>query len=133
VRLTVQARVVDGLEAKLRARTQRQKAQILAEVAESGDRVFARVQDTVPRLTHYMAEHTLLIPTYNGYGYRVGWHARDFIGKRNPVTKQIITRFYPVDVHYGTKHMAGRDVITPATELERPRLIVNCVRILAAA
>jgi hypothetical protein len=78
----------------------------------------ARVRETAvpltPIKTGRMREQLRAEPTDGGFGYFVGWLAEDFRAVAQP--------FYPLPVVLGTRHMAGRDPITPALELDRAQL-----------
>ena len=118
--IRVTARQSPTLFAKLRLRTRQQIERAQEAAQHSAERTFARVQEAVPRDTHYMALNTQIRFTDNKLGYRIGWYRSDFVGQINPVTGQVISTFYPVYVIYGTRFMAGRDVLTPAFRAERP-------------
>ncbi len=129
MRVTVIARVTDGLDAKLRARTQDQKQRVLRVMQQSGERVLNTAASLTPFDTGFMLDKLRLERTREGYNYAIGWRAGDFIGQRNPATGRTIDAFYPVYVVYGTRRMAGRDPLTPALRTEEPQL----KRALAAA
>ncbi len=114
-------RNTDGLKAKLRARTARQKQRVLEASQDLGDEEHAEVVRLANRDTGYMASQTKLRFTRGGYNYLVGYFAEDFIGQTNPVTGQTILRFYPVDVIYGTRFYAGNDFLTAAHRLMAAR------------
>lgn len=132
MRLSVTMTQSPTLFAQLRARTARQRANAMAATQHSAERAFVLVQELTPRDTNYMADHTRLETTHEGLGYRIGWRARDFVGQTNPVTGRRMTTFYPRWVVYGTRHMAGRDPLTPALQAERPNYRKGMVRALSA-
>lgn len=111
-----------GLEAKLKARTRQQKQRVLEASQDLGDEEHAEVVALANRDTGYMASQTKLRFTRGGFNYLVGYFAEDFIGQDNPVTGQLITRFYPVDVIFGTRFYAGNDFLTAAHRLMRDRI-----------
>jgi hypothetical protein len=122
MRLTVIGRVTAGLDAKLKARTNRQKQNVLSEMERSGNRVLETAASLTPFDTGFMLEKLRLERTRGGYNYAVGWRSSDFVGQQNPQTGRAITDFYPVYVVYGTRFMAGRDPLTPALRREEPTL-----------
>jgi hypothetical protein len=116
----MQVREVEGLRAKQQARTKAQKARVLQATALNKQDEFELVVDLANKDTQYMASQTQSESTYDGYGYRTGYHARDFIGKTNPVTGKVITSFYPVYVIKGTRYYAGNDFLGAARRTMRP-------------
>jgi hypothetical protein len=119
------ARMSDGYEAFVRARTRSQREAIRRVTATEMDHCFNIVVADVNRLTGYMADQTTPKLTNEGTGFTVGWYAEDFIGQENPVTGQIITSFYPVFVIKGTSRMAGNDVLTAALRERRPAILAG--------
>lgn len=84
-------------------------------MADSRERVREHGASLTPVRTGRMREHLRQTPTEGGLGYVVGWVKEDFTAVAQP--------FYPALVVLGTRHMAGRDPITPALEAERPVLL----------
>jgi hypothetical protein len=120
MRITMQVREVEGLRAKAQARTKRQKQRVLEATELNKRQEFDLVVDLANKDTQYMASHTQSESTYQGFGYRTGYHARDFIGHTNPVTGKVITSFYPVYVIHGTRFYAGNDFLGAARRTMRP-------------
>lgn len=131
MRVTVKVRNLAGVIARRQARSGEQRKQIKAEIARSSVRVLAFAQTLTPVDTSFMVRHLRREITQDGFTYAVGWHAEDFIGAINPVTLRPILSFYPTFVVFGTRHMAGRDPLTPALERERPVLRRNLAAILS--
>lgn len=122
MRVTLIVRENQGLNAKMQARTKAQKQRVLAATKLNKDEEFALVIDRANKDTGYMATQTQSEFTYGGYGYRTGYHARDFIGKMNNFVDppRLITRFYPKDVHDGTRFYAGNPFLESARRTMRP-------------
>lgn len=130
MRLRVILRNVEGLKARLEARTAEQRRQIKAEMVRSSVRVFAGVQALTPVDTGFMRRQLRRTLTREGYNYAIGWYSSDFLGVLNPVSQRVITFFYVVPIIYGSKRMAGRDPLTPALREEREILRGNIAAIL---
>jgi hypothetical protein len=120
MRITMQVREVEGLRAKAQARTKRQKARVLATTERNKKDEFNLVVDKAPKDTQWMASQTQSESTYQGYGYRTGYHARNFVGQTNPVTGKVIKDFYPYWVIKGTSRKAGNDFLGAARREMRP-------------
>jgi hypothetical protein len=127
-RLTFFVRNIPGVEAGIRATSRRQRAACRAVTVRGLERVLATAQDLCPRDTSYMALHMRAELTREGLGFVVGWHAADFVGKTNTATGRVITSPYFLFVVFGTRHMAGRDPISPALRQERPNLLRGYAR-----
>jgi len=129
IRTTVRFRNLDGLKAKARARTARQRQAVLeAQVlnAEDDHNVSAALCNF---LTGYMLSKLRLKFTRGGYNYFLGFDASDFIGKTNPVTGEKITFFYPVVVVEGSVNYAGNDFFAAAHFINR---VTKTARLRAA-
>lgn len=120
LRLTLLVRGLDGVEARYRATTARQKQRVLQVMLDSGERVFDHVVADCPVDEGLMVGATRLIPTREGYHYAVGWLRKDIVGKRRPKSKTLVKSFYPVFVIRGTRRRAGNDILTAAELRERP-------------
>lgn len=114
-------RGLDGVVAKMKAQTVQQKRRVLIVMLRSGERVFDDVVAHCPVDEGLMIGATRLIYTRDGYHNAVGWLRKDIVGKRRPITKTIVTYFYPVKVIRGDKRRAGNDILTAAELRERPR------------
>ncbi len=119
IRVTMFARVTEGLVAKLAARTRRQKQAVLAVSQREAEATHSLAQSLANRDTGYMASQLRLEFTRGGFNWVIGFRAEDFIGQTNPVTGLLILRFYPVDVIHGTRFYAGNDFLTAAHRLRR--------------
>jgi hypothetical protein len=131
-RRTYFVRNLAGVEAGIRARNPAQRAAIRAVTARGLERALHSAQDLCPRDSGYMALHMRAELTHEGFGFRLGWHRDDFVGQINTLVEpnRLITDFYPVFVVFGTRHMQGRDPISPALRAERPNLLRGYARAL---
>lgn len=122
LRTTVLLRNVEGLKAKIRARTQRQRARLKAAATANmeDERELARV--LCPKDTEWMVEHIRAEPTREGFNYFVGFFAADFVGQMNTnvTPPRLITVFYPDFVVRGTRFQAGNDFLREVRRIMRP-------------
>jgi hypothetical protein len=106
-------RNTDGVKARLRARTKRQKDAVLKASADNmrDDRNLAR--DLCPKDTTYMVRHLRAEPTREGFNYFIGFLRGDFVGQENTLVDphRLITEFYPEFVIRGTRFQAGNDFL----------------------
>lgn len=121
-RVTMLVRNLDGLKARRRSKTARQKAALRQAVEEQGAATLAVAEDLCPIDTGFMIERLRLTFTRNGLNWNIGFRAEDFLGVVNPVTDRVVTAFYPVFVLGGTRHMAGNDFLTAALRLRSARI-----------
>lgn len=126
------ARLTAGFEAKLAARTARQRERVLAVMQASGERAHDIAASLTPIDTGFMVSRLLLERIRDGFGYTFGWRAVDFIGQLNKATGRVIDVFYPRFIVFGTRFMAGRDPLTPALKAERPKLLAELRAALSA-
>ena len=131
-RLTLTLRNLDGLKAKIRARTRRQREEIRHATLELGLEEYELVRALANKDTGYMAEHIVLEFTRDGFNYVILLRARDFVGKVNPATGRTIDQFYPVFVVKGTKERAGNDFFRQARRIMKPRIRARYARALRA-
>ena len=133
MRVTLLSRMTSGLEAKLKARTAKQKAAVKATTQVLGHEEHSVVVGLANRDTGYMANQTRLEVTREGYNYAVGYRAEDFVGRTNTEVNppRVITQFYPVFVVQGTRHYAGNDFLSAARRVMRPRIRTAYARALS--
>jgi hypothetical protein len=131
IRTTMLVRGLEGEIARMRATTARQKAAILDVMDRSGERVRQDVEDHCPIDEGLMVSNVRLVKTRGGYNNAVGFFARDFVGKRRPVSGSVVTFFYPRAVIRGTRRRAGNNILTFAELRERPRRRAALRRALA--
>ena len=122
LRMTMVIRNPEGLRAKVQARTARQKVRVRQATATLKQEETELVESFTPKRTRYMVNHLVSRFTQDGYNYFVGWLRGEFVGEENPVTKQVVSRFYAVDVIHGTRFRAGNDVLAKARAIMRPRI-----------
>jgi hypothetical protein len=121
-----------GLRAKLNARTARQRRNVVEAMDELKQEEFSVAQSEAPRRTNFMANHMIEETTYRGYGYRIGFLRKFFVGLTNPVTDKVVTRFYALDVVYGTERMAGNNFLRRSRQRMRPRVLKRVAAALNA-
>jgi hypothetical protein len=132
IRMQVRFRNLEGLKARRRAKTARQKAALLVAVVENAEEEFNVAQALCNRLTGYMASMMILRFTRDGHNYFLGFDRSDFVGKTNPVTGEVIKFFYPVVVIEGSVNYAGNDFFAATRIICRARSRARIIRALAA-
>lgn len=130
IRMEVKVRNLDGLKAKVRARTQRAEQRLLVQAQKEAEATFDLAQALCPRDTEYMANHMRLDYTRGGFNWKLGFHRSDFVGQTNPVTGRTITEFYPLFVVEGTRFQAGNDFLRAAAKLRAAQIRTNYRRAL---
>lgn len=125
--MTVLVRNTEGLKAKLRARTVKQKQRILTASGKEAEATFDLAQALCPRDTEWMATHMHLEYTRGGYNWWIGFLRGDFVGQTNNLANPpfIITAFYPKFVIEGTesRFRPGNDFLRAALELRRTQIL----------
>jgi HK97 gp10 family phage protein len=124
---------MEGLEARLARGGKKARAAILAVVGESASRMHQRTHDLCPKDTFYMSEHIRTDFSKGGFVFETGWDAKDFLGHKNPVTKQIIRAFYPFYVEFGTRTMSAQPSLSIAYREEAPKYKAALERALRRA
>lgn len=99
---------LSGLAANFRAYDQRCQELVLQAQQENGAEHRQRMHDEAPKDTRFMAEHTEVRFSENGYTYTVGYWPE-------PFTEAGLS-FYPPFVAFGTSKMAANDWMFRATE-----------------
>jgi hypothetical protein len=127
IRTTVRFRNLDGLKARRRARTPRQKAAILTAQVANAEDDFNVAQALCNFRTGYMASKMRLAFTRGGYNYFLGFDAADFVGKVNTLADPpiAIKFFYPLVVVEGSVNYAGNDFFAAADYLNRARKVAR--------
>ena len=112
-------RNLDGLKARIRARTQRQKQAIRAFTETDLGETFDLAQALCNRDTGYAASKMIAQLTRGGYHWVIGFLRTDFVGQVNTLASppRLITEFYIKFVLEGTSRMAGNDFLTTAFRL----------------
>jgi hypothetical protein len=132
VRQTLLVRNVEGLKAKARARTRRQVAAVKAAQEVNFIEEFDLAQGLANRLTNFMADNMVHRLTRGGFNYFLGFIRREFVGKVNPVTQQVVTEPYYEFVHNGTRFYIGNPFLDETRRIMKPRAARRLRRALAA-
>ena len=131
-RLTITVKNTEGVQRKLENKDRVMRRELKRVVLDSGERVYQDVARQTPVGSGYMLEQLRLSYHREGYTYHVGWYKEDFVGTERQRGRRTEPRsFYPLYVIFGTSRMAGRDILTPAMEDERPefrRQAANAMR-----
>lgn len=119
VRMTMTVRNLDGLRAKVRAQTQRQKEHVRTATALDMEATFDLAQALCNRDTGFAASKMFAELTRDGFNWVIGFRASDFIGQTNTLASpaRLVTEFYIRFVIEGTRFMAGNDFLATAFRL----------------
>lgn len=118
MRFTLGTRNLAGVVGNFVAADRRAQKEILGAVKSAGFRTQALAKQLAPVDTGYLKKNLRLAFTADKYGYEVGWREEDFVGQRN-ARGEVITAFYPIYTEFGTRFMAARPCLFPASEEAR--------------
>jgi len=112
-------RNLDGLKARVLARTRRQKQAVRAFTETDLGETFDLAQALCNRDTGYAASKMFAQLTRGGYNWVIGFLRTDFVGQVNTLASppRLITEFYIKFVLEGTRFMAGNDFLATSFRL----------------